>query len=65
MFLGTNVLPTDWAISVIQYCIYRAIVRFNEETDIGLNSFTRNVMSKLNFLVKVYSINNYEDVVKY
>ena len=64
MFVSTGDIITDWALSVVQFCIYKVTINYGNGRFTHLQYFLRNIVTKLNYIIKIYSINKYKDVVQ-
>ena len=64
MFVSTGDITTDWALSVVQFCIYKVTINYGNGRFTHLQYFLRNIVTKLNYIIKIYSINKYKDVVQ-
>ena len=62
-FVSTGDIATDWALSVVQFCIYKVTIKYSNGRLTHLQYFPRNIITKLNYIIKIYNINKYKDVV--
>ena len=65
MFVSTDDIATDWALSVVQFCIYKVRIKYSNGRFTDLQYFLRNIATQFNYIIKIYSINKYKDVVLY
>ena len=64
MFVSTDDIATDWALSVVQFCIYKVTVKCSNGRFTHLQYFLQNIVTKSNYAIKIYSINKYKDEVQ-
>ena len=64
LFVSTGDITTDWALSDVQFYIYKVIIKYGNGRFTHLQYFLQNIITKLNYIIKIYSINKYKDVVQ-
>ena len=63
MYVSTKDEAVDWALSVFQFCIYKVTCKYNDGRLTHLKYLLSNIVSMLNNIIKIYRLNEYENVV--